>query len=267
VSKATTSTKASSRTKPKAAPAGPDTLKRERAGVYRTGDARFTVEQSSSGWMLLDAEQTNELGLPLARGPFGTLDEAREAIGQARSGPAPSSAVEPRQPRRRPPLIGPAATPRDTASKGPRRAPKRADPAALVIREIRAVDGDALRELWSEVGFRSLGDDDRSLARLTRRNPGLVLVATESGRIVGSALGAWDGRRGWIYHVATAESHRRAGVARRLVEHIERALRDLGAPKVNVLVRPDSDGGRALWRELGYEPAESRLYGKELRGD
>ena len=68
---------------------GPEKLKRERAGTYRTSDERFTVEQSSSGWLLLDAEQTNELGLPLARGPFATLDEAREAITAARKGPAP----------------------------------------------------------------------------------------------------------------------------------------------------------------------------------
>ena len=183
-------------------------LKRERAGTYRTADGRFTVEQSSSGWVLLDAEQANELGLPLARGPFVTLDAAREAIPAARSAPAPTSEVEPRRSPRKPALIGPAAAPR-----GARRAPKRADAAALVIREIRTVDGDALRALWKDVGFRSVGDDDRSLARLARRNPGLVLVATESGRIVGSALGAWDGRRGWIYHVATAESH--PGVASR----------------------------------------------------
>ena len=250
--------------KPKGAGAKPDdgnidALKRERAGVYRTKDGRFTVEQSSSGWMLFDAEQTNELGLPLARGPFATLDGARDAIPVARSGPAPSIEIEPRRPARKPAVVGPPATPKQA-----RRAPKRADPAALVIREIRTVDGDALRALWKDAGFRSLGDDDKSLARLARRNPGLVLVATESGRIVGSALGAWDGRRGWIYHVATANSHRRGGVARRLVEQVERGLRDLGAPKVNVVVRPDSDGGRELWKELGYEPAESRLYGKEL---
>ena len=46
---------------------GTRTLKREKAGTYRTDDGRFTVEQSSSGWVLLDAEQTNELGLQLAR--------------------------------------------------------------------------------------------------------------------------------------------------------------------------------------------------------
>jgi ribosomal protein S18 acetylase RimI-like enzyme len=244
---------------PKADEGDENTLKRERAGTYRTNDGRFTVEQSSSGWMLLDAEQTNELGLPLARGPFTTLDGARDAIPAARSGPAPSLAIEPRRAARKPAVVGPAATPKAT-----RRAPKRADPAALVIREIRMADGDALRALWKEAGFRSLGDDDKSLARLARRNPGLVLVATESGRIVGSALGAWDGRRGWIYHVATATSHRRAGVASRLVEQVERGLRDLGAPKVNVLVRPDSEGGPKLWKELGYEAGESRPYGKEL---
>jgi ribosomal protein S18 acetylase RimI-like enzyme len=243
----------------KADAADENALKRERAGTYGTKDGRFTVEQSSSGWMLFDAEQTNELGLPLARGPFATLDAAREAIPVARSGPAPSSEVEPRRAARRPAIVGPPATPKAT-----RRAPKRADPAALVIREIRTVDGDALRALWKDAGFRSLGDDDKSLARLARRNPGLVLVATESGRVIGSALGAWDGRRGWIYHVATAASHRRAGVARRLVEQVERSLRDLGAPKVNVLVRTEGEGGRELWKELGYAAAESKLYGKEL---
>jgi len=249
----------------KATSADGGALKRERAGVYRTKDGRFAVEQASSGWMVLDGEEANELGLPLARGPFDTLDAAREAIAVARSGPAPVSDIEPRQARRKPPVIGPAATP-EAAAKAPRRAARRADPAALVIREMRTADGDELRRLWRDVGFRSLGDDDRSLARLARRNPGLVLVATEAGRIVGSALGAWDGRRGWIYHVATAESHRRAGVARRLVEQVEAGLRDMGAPKANVLVRADSDGGPELWKELGYAPAESRVYGKELEG-
>ena len=240
-----------------------DALKRERAGTYRTKDGRFTVEQSSSGWMLLDAEHTNELGLPLARGPFANLDAARAAIGEARSGPAPTSDVEARQARRRPPVIGPAAKP-SAEPRGPRRAPKRVDSHALVIREIRQVDGDALRALWKEAGFRSLGDDDRSLTKLARRNPGLVLVATEAGKIVGSALGAWDGRRGWIYHVATAKSHRRRGIASRLVAQVEQALGDLGCPKVNAIVRSDSAGGREFWTARGYDPSEARQYGKEL---
>jgi ribosomal protein S18 acetylase RimI-like enzyme len=114
-------------------------------------------------------------------------------------------------------------------------------------------------------GLRGLGDDDLALARLARRNPGLVLVAAVGSQVVGSALGAWDGRRGWIYHVATAPSHRRQGIATRLIEAIETGLLALGCPKVNVMVREDSDGGAEFWAGRGYQTSTARQYGKELR--
>ncbi len=260
----------------------PEKLKRERAGTYATADGRFTVEQTSSGWLLLDGEQANELGLPLTRGPFATLDAAREAIAAARTGPAPKGEIVS--------IVGRPRKAVPTSGKGESRAAAGADPEAddggeravdprpkggkagrpekpkVVFRELRAVDGDQLRKLWEACGFRSLGDDDLSLARLARRNPGLLLVAAEGTRIVGSALGAWDGRRGWIYHVATAESHRRQGIATRLVDQVEAGLRDLGCPKVSVLVRDENDDGREFWQERGYEVG-SRQYARELRKD
>jgi ribosomal protein S18 acetylase RimI-like enzyme len=81
---------------------------------------------------------------------------------------------------------------------------------------------------------------------------------------VGTALGAWDGRRGWIYHLAVADDHRRAGLGRRLVHEVERKLRALGCPKVNVVVREGNEGGAAFWGELGYELVGSRLHAREL---
>jgi hypothetical protein len=252
--------------------ANDDALKRERAGTYRTRDGRFSVEQSSSGWLLLDGEQTNELGLPLTRGPFATLDAAREAISAARSGPAPTSDVKARPAVRRPAIVGPPARPSKgakgargaRAANEPRRAPKRSDPAALVIRELRTVDGDELRRLWTDAGFRSLADDDKSLGRLVRRNPGLVLVATEAGRIVGSALGTWDGRRGAIYHVTTTKSHRRRGIATRLVTQVEAGLRDLGCAEVRVNVGDDNAGAHRFWEARGYESRQSRPFARNI---
>lgn len=274
------------KSKPKPEPA-PDALKRERAGTYRSVDGRFTVEQASSGWMVLDAEQTDGLGLPLTRGPFSTLDDAKAVMADARSGAAPvapaptgrggprltvvpstdhaagsaSGAATTRKPR--------AATARSlAAAKAPPKAgperPARAAAPPIVIRELRGTDGDALRRLWKQSGLGSVGDDDRSLSRMARRNPGLVLVAVEGTQIVASALGGWDGRRGWIYHVATATSHRRQGIATRLVDQIEAALAVLGAPKVNVLVRPESEEGQAFWEARGYAAGTARHFGKEL---
>ena len=247
----------------------PDALKRERAGTYRSVDARFTVEQASSGWMVLDAEQTDGLGLPLARGPFATLDDAKAAMAEARSGAAPEApkpklrvladrttkATEPAGRER-------AATPKLVPRQAP--PPPRKAPTQIVIRELRGTDGDTLRKLWKAAGLASLGDDDRSLARMARRNPGLVLVAVEGTQIVASALGGWDGRRGWICHVATAASHRRQGIATRLLDQIEAALIVLGAPKVNALIQPANDDGRNFWEARGYTTGTAEQLGKEL---
>ena len=244
-------------------------LKRERAGTYRTADGRFSVEQSTTGWLLLDAEQANELGLPLARGPFGTLDEARSAIADARQGPRPISDLAERRRAKAAGKSGPASQSKDRRTeppRAPRRAARRATGAELVIREMRISDGDSLRALWASVGFHSRGDDDRSLARLVRRNPGLALVATEGGRIVGSALGAWDGRRGWLYHVATAESHRRQGVASKLVDRVEAGLADVGCRHVSVSVGEARDAARAFWAARGYEVSPVSRFSKELDG-
>jgi ribosomal protein S18 acetylase RimI-like enzyme len=257
--------------KPRPEPA-PDALTRERAGSYRSNDGRFTVEQSSSGWLVEDAAQQNELGLPLARGPFPTLDEAKAAMADARSGPPPAqgTAIRPRAgisaaPGKPVLRLVQGVTAGPTAPQ-PRKAAPAPEPAPppIVIRGLRGTDGDALRRLWNEAGLGSLGDDDRSLARMARRNPGLVLVAVEGTRIVGSALGAWDGRRGWIYHVATAASHRRRGIASRLLDQIEAALVVLGAPKVNAMVVPTNDDGRAFWEARGYTAGAARQFGKEL---
>jgi ribosomal protein S18 acetylase RimI-like enzyme len=239
-------------------------LKRERAGTYRTADGRFTIEQSTTGWLLIDGEQVNELGLPLARGPFATLDEARAAIGAARSGPRPVSDLGERRAAKRATQGSVAATPRAVMRTGTRKAPARATGRELIVREIRASDGDTLRALWKAVGFRSVGDDDRSLARLARRNPGLALVAAEGGRIVGSALGAWDGRRGWIYHVVTAESHRRRGVATKLLDQIEHGLRDLGCQEVRLNIGEENAEARSFWEARGYEIRPTRQFGRVL---
>ena len=61
-----------------------DSLTRLGGSRWQTRDARFTIEPQSGTWAVVDAEQTDDLGLPLVRGPFGSLGAAREAIGAAR---------------------------------------------------------------------------------------------------------------------------------------------------------------------------------------
>jgi hypothetical protein len=69
-----------------AATSDPDeSLKRLGGGRWQTRDERFTIEPQSGTWVVVDAEQTDDLGLALVRGPFGSLGAAKAAIAEARA--------------------------------------------------------------------------------------------------------------------------------------------------------------------------------------
>src|ERR671920_595302 len=59
-------------------------LKRLGGGRWETRDGRFAIEPQSGTWVIVDSESTDELGLPLVRGPFPSLTAAKEAIAAIR---------------------------------------------------------------------------------------------------------------------------------------------------------------------------------------
>jgi ribosomal protein S18 acetylase RimI-like enzyme len=245
-------------------PTEPEKLKREAAGRYVSADGRFTVEQSSGRWVAIDADTTDDLGLPLVRGPFASLDDAKVAVAEARTAPKATSSLAERlksAPRRQ---LETGRKRSGTRATKPDVAPSKAPEPEIELREYRRGDGAALRALWKAAGFRSVGDDDRSLDAFLERNPGLLLVATADGEVIGSAMGGWDGRRGWIYHVAVGTTFRRKGIATRLVRRLEQRLRVAGAPKLSAIVRDENDEAKAFWRSLGYELAPTSQYSREV---
>jgi hypothetical protein len=101
-----------------AAPDKDDGLKRLGGGRWQTRDERFTIEPQSGTWAVVDAEQTDDLGLPLVRGPFKSLGAAKEAIEAARGTAAPTSTLKDR-------AAAPAPAPRTSGTSGGSTAPSK----------------------------------------------------------------------------------------------------------------------------------------------
>ena len=85
-------------------------LKRLGAGRWQTRDERFTIEPQSGTWVVVDGDQTDDLGLPLIRGPFGSLGAAKDAIATARTSAAPVKPLP--RPTKAPAKHAPAPTKR-----------------------------------------------------------------------------------------------------------------------------------------------------------
>lgn len=134
-----------------------DSLKRLGGGRWQTRDERFTIEPQSGTWVVVDAEQTDDLGLPRVRGPFGSLTAAKEAIGAAREAePAESPLAAQLAKARERPSAAPAKEAASTSKRpapatatAAKKAPARPEPPAEPrwIQELEPADRRTARQL------------------------------------------------------------------------------------------------------------------------
>ena len=129
-------------------------------------------------------------------------------------------------------------------------------------------DYEHVYALWREAGQGvTLRPSDRreEIEKKLLRDPELFLVATAQAQVVGVIMGGWDGRRGWLHHLAVAEAYRGLGIASALVGRVEEGLRSKGCLKVNLLMAQSSSAAQQLYRRLGYDEMPGFVaMGKEL---
>jgi ribosomal protein S18 acetylase RimI-like enzyme len=138
---------------------------------------------------------------------------------------------------------------------------------AVRIREFKMGDYGKVRRLWALCGLDIRPGDEKEDVRVkVTRDPELFLVAEDGRKIVGSVIGAWDGRRGWLYHLGVLPKSQRKGLATALVREAEKRMRAKGVAKVNAHVLETNLPSRALFEKEGYKADASILfYGKFLR--
>jgi RimJ/RimL family protein N-acetyltransferase len=125
----------------------------------------------------------------------------------------------------------------------------------LKIREFILSEYDDVAELWraAELPPRPLFDNRTEIAKKLRRDPDLFLVALEGGRIVGTVIGGWDGRRGWIYRMAVHPDCQRRGIGRALMAEVEGRLRSKGALAINAVYNETNVAASSFYEAIGYD--------------
>jgi len=137
----------------------------------------------------------------------------------------------------------------------------------MKIREFKIDDYPKVRDLWQASGliFRP-GDELEDVKLKLTRDPDLFLVAEQNEEIVGSVIGGWDGRRGWIYHLAVEPEHQRKRIGADLVRELEKRLIEKGAKKVNAQVYKWNEQSSNFFKAIGYEAQPDLIMiGKQLR--
>lgn len=122
------------------------------------------------------------------------------------------------------------------------------------IREFETCDYEKVVELWKNSGLvLRPGDELEGIKLKLERDSDLFLIAEEDHEIVGVVMGAWDGRRGWINHLAVKPDHQRRGIGISLIQELEKRLTQKGARKVNAQIYRSNAKSIEFFKSAGYE--------------
>ncbi|HEX3980762.1 MAG TPA: GNAT family N-acetyltransferase, partial [Acidimicrobiales bacterium] len=135
-----------------------------------------------------------------------------------------------------------------------------AGPMNTVIRTGGRTDVLPVLRLWTAAGAQpSHTDNVAGLEALLAHDPDALMVAEDGPAVVGSVIAAWDGWRGSIYRLAVAPSHRRTGLAGRLLRRGEERLSDIGALRLQAVVVGTDAPATGFWGASGWEQQHDRL--------
>lgn len=124
----------------------------------------------------------------------------------------------------------------------------------LNIELAKETDIPFMLELWRDtpgVGL-GAGDDETSLTAFMQRNPSTCLLIKSRDSIIGTVLGGFDGRRGYIYHLVVQRDFRRQGYGKKMLQEVIMQLRALKAEKIHLFVFNNNYGAMAFYEKQGW---------------
>ena len=138
----------------------------------------------------------------------------------------------------------------------------------MEIRPFTGADEKAVIALWQKCDLlHSWNDPHQDIRRKLKVNPELFLVGVIEGQIVGTAMGGYEGHRGWVNYLAVDPAFQRQGYARQMMQEIEKRLLVLGCPKINLQVRVGNDSALEFYSRIGYKNDNVISLGKRLIPD
>lgn len=137
-----------------------------------------------------------------------------------------------------------------------------------MLREFQfPADYPQVLDLWRNAGSGihvRRSDDPDEIEKKLQRDPDLFLVAEAEGKIIGSVLGGFDGRRGMVYHLAVAEPFRQQGLGAALMAELEARLVRKGCLRCYLLVTNENETAMRFYQNSGWERMDLQIYGKNL---
>lgn len=109
-------------------------------------------------------------------------------------------------------------------------------------------------ELWKKAGI-NVGSSDtkEELEKMLNRNPNLFLVGKEDEKTIAVVLGGYDGRRGYVHHLAVDPEYQNKGYGSALMKELLRRFKDMQVHKIHLFIEKYNRTVIDFYNKLGWE--------------
>ncbi len=124
----------------------------------------------------------------------------------------------------------------------------------MEIREMKIKDYQKVYSLWEETDIiLKKSDEKQEIDRMLKRNPYTCLVGLRDDEIVSVVMGGFDGRRGYVHHLAVKPELQRKGLGREMMDELMNRFEDLKVIKVHLFVEENNKDVKDFYRNIGFE--------------
>jgi ribosomal protein S18 acetylase RimI-like enzyme len=126
----------------------------------------------------------------------------------------------------------------------------------------------AVIALWQRCNLiRPQNNPKKDIERKLKNSPELFLVGLIDGKVVATVMYGYDGHRGWVNYLGVDPAQQKKGLGRQMMDAVEKKVRPLGCPKINLQVRKDNLNALKFYDKIGYKMDEVVGLGKRLVED
>lgn len=131
----------------------------------------------------------------------------------------------------------------------------------MKIRLMISADIKEAYHLWQKAGLNmtKYKREQFEVRNILKINPSSCLVLVYKGKIIGTILGTFNGRRTWLYHLAVHPDYQNKGYGSLLLDKAEKALIKSGATKILIGVLPTNKKALVFYQNRSFSIMDDAL--------
>ncbi len=115
-------------------------------------------------------------------------------------------------------------------------------------------DYEQVYRLWKSTDIIIKSSDQKEeIQRMLKKNPDTCLVGIENSKIISVVLGGFDGRRGYVHHLAVKPEKQGQGLGKAMMDELMNRFEDLKVIKVHLFVEENNKEVKDFYRNIGFK--------------